>query len=44
LIDLAVENRACSAPSLQARLVDAVSSFSNGRFHDDATLIVMAAE
>jgi sigma-B regulation protein RsbU (phosphoserine phosphatase) len=44
LIDLVVANRACSAPSLQARLADAVASFSDSRFQDDATLIVMAAE
>jgi sigma-B regulation protein RsbU (phosphoserine phosphatase) len=44
LIELVVANRACSAPALQARLTEAVASFSSGRFHDDATLIVMAAE
>jgi sigma-B regulation protein RsbU (phosphoserine phosphatase) len=44
LIDLVVANRTCSAPALQARLTDAVASFSEGRFHDDATLIVLAAE
>jgi sigma-B regulation protein RsbU (phosphoserine phosphatase) len=44
LIDLVVANRACSAPSLQARLAEAVAAFSEGRFQDDATLIVMAAE
>ena len=44
LVDLAVANRACSAPALQARLADAVDAFSDGRFQDDATLIVMAAE
>jgi sigma-B regulation protein RsbU (phosphoserine phosphatase) len=44
LVDLAVANRACSAPALQARLADAADAFSDGRFQDDATLIVMAAE
>jgi sigma-B regulation protein RsbU (phosphoserine phosphatase) len=44
LVDLAVTNRACSAPALQARLATAVDAFSDGRFQDDATLIVMAAE
>ena len=44
LVDLAVANRACSAPALQARLATAVDEFSDGRFQDDATLIVMAAE
>ena len=44
LVDLGVANRACSAPALQARLAGAVEEFSDGRFRDDATLIVMAAE
>jgi sigma-B regulation protein RsbU (phosphoserine phosphatase) len=44
LVDLAIANRACSAPSLHARLAGAVEQFSDGRFRDDATLIVMAAE
>ena len=44
LVAMVLAQRTCSAPSLQARLVDAVSSFSGGRFHDDATLIVVAAE
>ena len=44
LVDLAVANRGCSAPALQARLADAADAFSDGRFQDDATLIVMAAE
>jgi phosphoserine phosphatase RsbU/P len=44
LIALAVENRVCSAPALQARLAQAVADFTGGRFQDDATLIVMAAE
>ena len=43
LLDLAVEHRACSAPALQARLNAAVASFTGGRFHDDSTLIVLAA-
>ena len=44
LCSLAVQYRACSAPALQARLVDAVSSFIGSRFQDDATLIVVAAD
>ena len=44
LVGLAAKHRACSAPALQARLVDAVSTFAGGRFQDDATLIVVAAE
>ena len=44
LVALAVEHRSCSAPALQARLVDAVTNFTGGRFQDDATLIVVAAE
>jgi sigma-B regulation protein RsbU (phosphoserine phosphatase) len=44
LVSLAVEHRACSAPALQARLGEAVASFTGGRFQDDATLIVLAAD
>jgi serine phosphatase RsbU (regulator of sigma subunit) len=44
LIALAVDNRGCSAPALQARLADAVASFTGGVFQDDATLIVLAAD
>jgi phosphoserine phosphatase RsbU/P len=44
LVSLAVDHRACSAPALQARLVDAVASFTGRRFSDDATLIVLAAD
>jgi sigma-B regulation protein RsbU (phosphoserine phosphatase) len=44
LVSLAVENRACSAPALQARLGAAVASFTGGRFQDDATLIVVAVD
>jgi phosphoserine phosphatase RsbU/P len=44
LTELAVAHRACSAPALQARLSDAVAAFTGGRFQDDATLIVMAAD
>jgi sigma-B regulation protein RsbU (phosphoserine phosphatase) len=44
LLALAVEHRACSAPALQARLVDAVASFTGRRFTDDATLMVLAAD
>jgi phosphoserine phosphatase RsbU/P len=44
LVALAAEHRTCSAPALQARLVDAVAAFTGGRFQDDATLIVLATE
>ena len=44
LIDAAVRHRACSAPALQARLADAVATFTGGRLQDDATLIVLAAD
>jgi sigma-B regulation protein RsbU (phosphoserine phosphatase) len=44
LMDLAVASRTCSAPALQARLASAADAFSDGRFRDDATLIVMAVE
>ena len=44
LIEAAVRHRACSAPALQARLADAVATFTGGRLHDDATLIVLAAD
>ncbi len=44
LLDAAVRHRACSAPALQARLTDAVATFTGGRLQDDATLIVVASE
>jgi sigma-B regulation protein RsbU (phosphoserine phosphatase) len=44
LTSMAVEHRGCSAPALQARLVDAVAAFSGRHFTDDATLLVLAAE
>jgi sigma-B regulation protein RsbU (phosphoserine phosphatase) len=44
LVDLVVTNRYCSAPALQARLAETVSQFSNDRFVDDATLIVLAID
>jgi sigma-B regulation protein RsbU (phosphoserine phosphatase) len=44
LTSLAVEHRGCSAPALQARLVDAVASFAGRHFTDDATLMVLAAD
>jgi sigma-B regulation protein RsbU (phosphoserine phosphatase) len=44
LVAAAVEHRACSAPSLQARLADAVATFSGGQLQDDATLMVLAAD
>jgi sigma-B regulation protein RsbU (phosphoserine phosphatase) len=42
VLETVVSNRTCSAPALQARLAQAVADFSDGRFHDDATLIVVA--
>jgi sigma-B regulation protein RsbU (phosphoserine phosphatase) len=44
LVALAAEYRACSAPAVQARLVEAVATFTGGKFQDDATLIVLAGE
>ena len=44
LMECAVANRACSAPALQARLAEEVSTFTSGAFQDDATLIVLAIE
>ena len=44
LIEVAVANRSCSAPALQARLAQSVADFSSGRFQDDATLIVVATD
>jgi sigma-B regulation protein RsbU (phosphoserine phosphatase) len=44
LLDAAVTHRACSAPALQARLADAVLTFSGGQLQDDATLIVLASD
>ncbi len=44
LLEAAVEHRACSAPALQARLAEAVASFTAGRLRDDATLMVLAAD
>jgi sigma-B regulation protein RsbU (phosphoserine phosphatase) len=44
LLDMIVEHRACSAPALQARLADAVVSFTGGHLQDDATLMVLASD
>ncbi len=44
LLDAAISHRACSAPALQARLADAVAAFTGGQLHDDATLMVLAAD
>ena len=43
LVEEIVAERACSAPALTSRIVDSVSSFTGGRFQDDATLVVLAA-
>jgi sigma-B regulation protein RsbU (phosphoserine phosphatase) len=40
----AVAHRACSAPALQARLTAEVAAFTGGHLHDDATLIILAAD
>jgi sigma-B regulation protein RsbU (phosphoserine phosphatase) len=44
LLEAVIEHRACSAPSLQARLVNAVATFTAGQLHDDATLIVLGVD
>jgi serine phosphatase RsbU (regulator of sigma subunit) len=44
LVNLARQHRACSAPALQHCLNEAVVAFTGGRFQDDATLMVLAAE
>jgi sigma-B regulation protein RsbU (phosphoserine phosphatase) len=44
LLDALIDHRACSAPALQARLADAVVTFTGGHLQDDATLIVLAAD
>jgi sigma-B regulation protein RsbU (phosphoserine phosphatase) len=44
LLEAAIDHRACSAPSLQARLAAAVATFTGGRLLDDATLMVVAAD
>ncbi|MBA3639027.1 MAG: serine/threonine-protein phosphatase, partial [Acidobacteria bacterium] len=44
LIHAAIENRACSAPALEARLTQDVATFTGGQLQDDATLIVVAVE
>jgi sigma-B regulation protein RsbU (phosphoserine phosphatase) len=44
LMEYAVAHRGCSAPALQARLSEEVSTFTSGTFQDDATLIVLAIE
>jgi sigma-B regulation protein RsbU (phosphoserine phosphatase) len=44
LLDAALEHRSCSAPALEARLAGAVASFTGGRMHDDATLIVLGVD
>jgi phosphoserine phosphatase RsbU/P len=41
---LALQERSCSAPALQARIAEAVAAFTGGRFQDDATVIVMAVD
>ena len=40
----AIENAGRILKEVQARLADAVATFSGGRLQDDATLIVLAAD
>jgi sigma-B regulation protein RsbU (phosphoserine phosphatase) len=44
LIAAAIANRSCSAPALRTRLMESVATFTDGRFQDDATLIVVAVD
>jgi sigma-B regulation protein RsbU (phosphoserine phosphatase) len=44
LVAAAVANRACSAPAMEARLSEYVSSFTGGTLQDDATLILVAVD
>jgi sigma-B regulation protein RsbU (phosphoserine phosphatase) len=44
LLASALQHRACSAPAMQARLADAVATFTGGQLQDDATLIVLASD
>ncbi|HTI39571.1 MAG TPA: SpoIIE family protein phosphatase [Vicinamibacterales bacterium] len=39
-----IDHRACSAPALHARVAEALAAFTGGPLHDDATLIVLAAD
>ena len=42
LLRLLVENRALSAESLQAKILEEAAEFSRGNWHDDATLLVLS--
>lgn len=42
LLSFLEENRALSAEGLQERILGAVAEFSSGRWHDDATLMVLS--
>jgi sigma-B regulation protein RsbU (phosphoserine phosphatase) len=44
LLAAILDNRACSAPALEARLSNIVASFAGDSLHDDATLIVVAVD
>lgn len=44
LIDILIRNRALDAQSLQELVLKAASRFCNGRFQDDATLVIVAVE
>ncbi len=44
LLEALLLHRTCSAPALQARLADAVATFTGGALQDDATLMVLAAD
>jgi phosphoserine phosphatase RsbU/P len=43
LLEIAQRHRACTAQALQTTLSDAVAAFTGGRFHDDATLMIMGS-
>jgi phosphoserine phosphatase RsbU/P len=44
LLSAILDNRACSAPALEARLSGIVASFAGDSLQDDATLIVVAVD
>ena len=41
LIDVVRSNRELSAAELQERIVEAITTFTSGSFHDDVTLVVI---
>ncbi len=44
LLRLVVENRKCSATSLQSKILSTAAEFAGGEFQDDATLLIVAVE